>query len=703
MKVKYVLSLFVSLMPVAIAAQEVTDTLAGAVVSGIRQRNSTQVGLERIDADKINSGFALFSTPDVLKTLQNLPGVSAGSELMSGLFVHGGDGSDNLYRLDGVPIYQVSHLAGMFSSFNADVIESVDFYKAGFPARFGGRLSSVVDIYTREGDYNAYHGNFSIGLIDGRLQFEGPILKDRISFNVSARRTWAELLTLPICALTRTPEKRQDIWYRFYDLNGSVSWRATSGSTLRLNLYHGRDVLHYKEQKFRNYEKAGNLMTDDSRYDVSWGNVLASLNYDWKISTSLHSNMRLYMTRNHSRFLVDRTGYNRDEWSGESQQETSIHDHNWSRVTDAGVAADFNWNTGIRHTVRFGGEFIGHFFRPETKVTDGNGNTETSRPEYTGQETALYIEDEFPVTRWMKANIGLRGVLFSFRNATRFYAEPRAALRFICSNRLSINASYSEMSQYAHKVAASYIDLPADFWMPSTSAVAPMRSRQVALGGYLTLPYGMHLDIEGWYKTMDHILEYTAVFSLLPPIDRWESVLTDGKGRSWGAEVELGWKGSNTEVNAYYTLSWSQRHFPEIWHDWYRDRNDNRHKFTIVATHRFSRKFDVYAAWHFHSGNRTTVETNLVRGDEADLWREPFYGEPNNLKFPDYHRLDVGMNWRKKTRRGNESIWNLSIYNVYCRMNAIQVVTERDKDGNYYAMAHGMIPIVPTFSWTLKF
>lgn len=259
------------------------------------------------------------------------------------------------------------------------------------------------------------------------------------------------------------------------------------------------------------------------------------------------------------------------------------------------------------------------------------------------------------------------------------------------------------MSQYAHKVATTYMGLPADFWMPSTSLVAPRRSRQAALGGYLTLPYGMHLNVEGWYKTMSNLLEYTAAFSLFPPIDRWEHVLTAGKGRSWGAEVELGWQGKDTEVNAYYTLSWSQRNFPEIWTGWYRDRNDNRHKFTVVATHRFSKKFDIYAAWHFHSGNRTTIGTNLVREEEEDIHREPFFGEPNNLKYPDYHRLDVGLNWRKKTRRGNESIWNLSIYNVYCRMNAIQVVVEKDKDGNYYGMAHGLVPIVPTFSWTLKF
>lgn len=409
----------------------------------------------------------------------------------------------------------------------------------------------------------------------------------------------------------------------------------------------------------RNYDEDHlDFLKNDSKYNVAWGNVLASLNYDWQISPAMHSNMRLYMTRNHSKLSVDESIRHYSEYDPDVPLESGSFS-DWSRITDLGTVADFTWNTGIRHIVRFGGEFINHFYRPETKLTDDDGVTETGKYGFTGQETALYIEYEFPIARWMKANVD--------------------------------------------KIAASYLDLPADFWMPSTASVLPTRSRQLALGGYLKLPYNLHLNLEGWYKTMDHLLEYTGTFSFLPPVDRWESTVTDGRGRSWGAEFEFGWKGANTEVTAYYTLSWTQRNFPEVWSGWYRDRNDNRHKITLMATHRFSKKFDIYAAWNYHSGNRTTIETNVIRRGEEDFAWDYFYSEPNNLKFPDYHRLDVGMNWRKTTKRGNESIWNLSIYNVYCRMNAIQVVVDRDDDGNFYATAHGMIPIVPTFSWTLKF
>ena len=225
--------------------EEQHDTIDEAVITALTdpKRNQTQTGLKRIDSSDINSGFALFSTPDVIKTLQMMPGVASGTELLSGFYVHGGDGSDNLFLIDGVPVYQVSHLLGLFSSFNSDVIGNMDFYKSGFPARYGSKMSSVVDITTRDGDFEEYHGLFGIGLIDGRLQYEGPLVKGKTSFNVGLRRTWTETLTVPLFAILNninSPDKHFGR-YALTDLNAKVTHKFAEGNRLSANFYTGRD------------------------------------------------------------------------------------------------------------------------------------------------------------------------------------------------------------------------------------------------------------------------------------------------------------------------------------------------------------------------------------------------------------------------------------------------------------------------------
>ena len=256
--------------------------------------------------------------------------------------------------------------------------------------------------------------------------------------------------------------------------------------------------------------------------------------------------------------------------------------------------------------------------------------------------------------------------------------------------------------------------------MPATAEIAPLHSKQLAAGIYLDLPAHLTLDIEGYFKTMEHLREYTGAPTLYPPIDRWEDKFAEGKGRSYGGELTIGWNTENTSITAAYTLSWNMRKFDLIWTDWYPDRFDNRHKITVSASHRFSDRFDIYASWNFHSGNRITVET--VHSEDRSVfnsyltafspqWSNGFYEVPNNLELPDYHRLDIGMNFRKETKRGNERIWNISVYNAYCRLNPVfAVISTTDKitgeslpDGQFLCTGTALIPILPSFSYTLKF
>ncbi|MBO5876323.1 MAG: TonB-dependent receptor, partial [Bacteroidales bacterium] len=256
----------------------------------------------------------------------------------------------------------------------------------------------------------------------------------------------------------------------------------------------------------------------------------------------------------------------------------------------------------------------------------------------------------------------------------------------------SLKASYTEMNQFAHRLTTTFIDLPSAVWMPSTADIEPMLSRQVALGTNVALPHNISIEVEGFYKTMEHIREYKG-YRLFPPIQNWEHTYVEGRGRAYGMETSVVYNTVKTHAAVNYTLSWSERFFEDIFPTWFPDRLDNRHRLNLSVSHRFTDRFEMYLGWNWHSGDRITTESQSSSSSGLR-----YYTGPNNATLPDYHRLDVGFNFHKTTRRGNEAIWNLSIYNVYCRMNAMVVWALRDR---YEAV--GLVPILPTFSYTLKF
>ena len=705
--------------------EEQHDTISEAVLTELVKNpvNSTQTGLERIDGSKVSRGFAFLSSPDVIKTIQTLPGVSSGTELLSGLYVHGGIGCDNLYLMDGVHLYSVDHLAGVFSSFNSDVIENVDFYKSGFPARYGGRMSSVVDVTTKDGDFNDYHGKFSIGLIDGRFQMDGPIVKGKTSFNVGLRRSWLDILTISGFSLYNSFRNvdisdKLAMRYAMTDLNGKITHRFSEHNKLSFNVFAGQDALVSKSMsdpvKFSTgvdeyYMKLG----------LRWGNILASLNWENNISDNFRSDINLYHLQSRSRVgLVDSWKRTKESVVNEETDD----DNNLSRVYDTGLKADFTWHPGDKQHIRFGAEAIWHIFSPERiseriYETTGTEPIRTKKVQgftYHGFEPSIYIEDEISLTDWMTANLGLRYVMFLTDGKAYNRLEPRAALRFRISEIASIKMSYSDMNQFSHRVnASSPLEIPTGFWMPSTSTVAPMHSRQYTAGTYFSFPHNIKLDIEGYYKTMDNIREYMGVYTLYPPLNNWEEDYTSGVGRSYGIETHFEWSGEKTWLSLAYTLSWAERYFPEVHDQWYYDMFDNRHKFNISATQKLGKKTEMYAGWTYHTGNRMTLPDQIILLPEKDGGYEYsfVYTSPNNVILPDYHRLDVGFNFHRTTRGGNHAVWNLSVYNAYCHMNAINAYVmfkyERLDWGSRpissYSEMQGWIPIIPTFSYTLNF
>ena len=691
--------------------EEQRDTINESVVTAVvdPKRNSTQTGLKRIDSRDLNSGFALFSTPDLVKTLQMQPGVSSGTELLSGFYVHGGDGSDNLFLLDGVPIYQISHLAGLFSSFNTDVVGSLDFYKSGFPARYGSKMSSVVDVSTRDGDFNDCHGTFALGLIDGRFQLEGPLWKGKTSFNVGLRRTWMETVTLPVFWIINSINKpdKQNARYAFTDFNAKVTHKFSETNRLSANFYAGRDVVRYLNRNiYERYDENNNYVKEQSNVDIKfgWGNVLGSLNWSNEISDRLSMRNIAYYSGSNSALAFsyeDIDSRNNRQKSGE---------YNTSDVHNIGIKSDWFYSLTPKQKLRYGATAQYHIYAPDaTAKTDiyyeGISASKTAYADslkYGTVEASLYAEDEIALTDRFSVNAGLRYTLYSASGKTWHSLEPRLAMKYTINDKLTAKASYTEMSQPTHLISSIYIDLPTNSWLPSTSKIRPSRSREVAGGLYSELGHHLHLNVEGWYKHMYNLLEYAGSYSVFPPLTGWESSYRSGMGRSWGAELDFGFDNGRTEANVYYTLSWSQRKFDDFYHGWYQDRNDNRHKLTLMARNKFGKRFELYGAWNYHSGGRVTIATHEMGPEGTDI-----YTTPNNVKLPDYHRLDLGFNFRKNTKRGNESIWNLSVYNAYCRTNPITAFVEgKSLDQqvvSYYGMGVGIIPIIPTFSYTLKF
>lgn len=695
------------------------DTLNSAYVVADKYDavNGTQTGMTKIDSKKLHGGFATFSTPDVIKILQTLPGVASGSELLSGLYVHGGDGSDNLFLLDGVPLYQVSHIGGLFSAFNTDFVQDLDFYKSGFPARYGGRLSSVVDVNGSDGDFEKYHGSISVGLIDGRVQFGGPIVKGRTSFNVAARRSWLDVATEPAMAIINLRYRRHgnplrtSFHYAFYDINARITHRAKNGDMIYFNFYDGSDYLKSSLNDKTDEEMGDSTVekTDEMGFDIRWGNLTSSVKWNHELMDGLRMSSIAYYTQSTSKtnFFMD---------SDVEDNTSHALFGNRTRLHDLSAKTDFDWLPTRDMHVRYGAQYQFHIYRPErqtefftTSMGEDLVNLSTQNDwQYLSHEFSLYAEDEWAIAKWFKANAGVRYMLYGMENKVWHRFEPRVALRARAGRNVEFKLSYTEMNQANHLVATTYLDLPTNCWMPSTSKVAPSHSKQVAGGVYASLPHDISISVEGYYKSMRDILEYGGEAAMFPPIDDWETTFLQGKGRSYGLELSFIYNGTIFTGEAYYTLSKTERFFEDICENWYPDRNDNRHKINIQGAWKIGERIDLSAAWVCHSGNRWTMPTHVAILPGGRI--EEMYSSPYNAQMPAVHRLDLGFNYRKQTKRGFESIWNVSIYNVYCRMNPIMAYAKMgvydvttDTMTPYHGVAMGLLPIIPSFSYTLKF
>ena len=697
-----------------------TDTLASAlIVDDIRRHeNRAQTGLINVVGEDMKYK-AVMGTPDVIKTLQMLPGVAAGDEMSSGLYVRGGTGTDNLFLIDNVPLYQPSHLLGLFSVLNTDVIDKIGFYKGGFQAKHGGRISSVIDASIAEGNYEKPSSMLSIGNMDLRYHAEGPMKKDKSSYNIAIRQSCIGLYLPKLMNWLSIGDYyyENDIFsegdYSFTDLNAKFSWKLSARDRLHLNVYGGYD-----------YTTIRDVMQNSEYQDNSrWGNAVSSVEWERVVSDKTSFSLTGYVTDGYA--LNDETNI----FEGDEEVKRSVRkSHNSSNVFDLGAV--FNADTKIQHHhLRYGGTAVYHRYSPYTGREqyvvhlDGRREEKENTVVYNSMnagEMALYVQDKISLTDWLTVDAGLRYGIFAVKNRLYNSFEPRLATSFNMTDDLLFKLSYSRMTQPLHLVTSSGKDSPCNFWMPSTSRMRPMEGDQVSAEIDYRPSLKWYVNLAGYYKRMNHLYQYVGRVTQSAPQDKWESFHHDGQGRSYGFEAFIERTTDVFSMSLGYTLSWSERRCEALYYFWYPDRFDNRHKVDFALTYHPSPLIDIYATWVFHSGNRYTLDTHYSVGSITEFpppsgsnknvqtsydvnYVSQGASSPHNWHYPDYHRLNVGIDFNAVTRRGRDYTVSFSVYNLYNRMNPVRVSFENLGKMKVQLKYTSIFPILPSFRYTLYF
>ena len=671
---------------------------------------TTQTGKRTFTSKDINNGFALLSSPDLVKTIQRISGVTSGVDFVSGMYVHGGGSDENLFLLDGTPLYQTNHSLGLFSAFNSDIIKNVDFYKSGFPARYSGRVSSITDVRTRDGNMEQVHGTASLGLLDGRIQVEGPISKNHTSFNVSLRRNWIDLLLRPVCAIAnKGNDDKYTLGYMFHDFNAKLTHHINNKATIWTSVYSGYDSYRVDDKSMWGDN------VNDTENRMTWGNLSGTIGGDFMLSPTMSMASMLTATYSHSRQKYSEEDYEIVDKGGHLRNylDTRL---NSTEMIDVAAHANFSWQPTDRQHIHFGIAFTRHQFRPQTKrqafyygdPQEGCDTTDIrSRVNIVSHEAVVYAEDEMRINKYLSANIGTSFTANMVNGRTYLMLDPRFAFKWQLANSTSFKMSYTHMSQSIHRMASSFLELPTDFWVPTTNEIKPTMSHQIAAGIYTQPSTHLTLSLEAYYKLSSHLLQYRHWMGFQPSAATWNRDVADGKGKSYGMEVDATYTTGSTTMSMAYTLSWSKKLFKDIHPTWFDDQFDNRHKINISLSHDFSQRISLYAAWTFHSGNRVTMPVGYtiqpnIPGDNKYSY-DYIFDRPNNFSLPAYHRMDIGANFRHTTRHGKEGIWNVSLYNAYCHLNTMYVKVRLDDNNKFQIKSHGYIPITPSVSYTLKF
>lgn len=671
-----------------------------------------QMSLNTLSMSQVKVTPVLFGEADVLKTIQLLPGVKSGSEGTSGIYVRGGTPDQNLILLDGVPVYNASHMLGFFSVFNADAINSTQIYKGGFPARYGERLSSVIDVRMKEGNMQKYEGEFAIGLISSKLSVSGPIVKDKTSFIVSARRTYADLLIKGAELLNKVKDddnSNNDVAnIYFYDINAKVNHKFSDTDRLYLSYYGGKDIT--KAETKDTYTEGTSTTNDKTSLDLSWGNTIGAVRWNHIFSPQLFANTTATYTRYSFNVNTDFKSSTTNSSSDPKYNRSSSSF--FSGIDDLGAKVDFDYFPSTAHAIKLGASATYHTFTPSASESsvinedDPSSNIKQKERKKTyAKELAIYAEDTYDINQTLSLNAGVRGSLFLVDGASYHAVEPRLSFNIKTTESSSVKLSYVEMTQYLHFLTSGSMALPSDLWVPTTSKVKPQRSKQVALGITKTLNK-YNLTLETYYKKMDRIIEYKDGAYFDENDTSWEDKVTAGKGTGYGVEL-MGEKRSGKLTGwISYTLSWADRKFDDLNAGrTFPFSYDKRHDISVVLNYKPSNRIDFGATWVYNTGRAFTLGTETYKPYTSDIpnvissTEVSNNSDRNNIRLPAYHRFDIGVNFRKKKKWG-ERTWSVGVYNIYNRKNTFFVYPNTEKGT---LKSFSLFTVIPSISYSYKF
>jgi hypothetical protein len=671
---------------------EQVNTLDEVVVSGQRRDENisrTTMGMQKLNTSEIRSIPVLFGENDVLKTIQLLPGIKPAGEGSSGFNVRGGSSDQNLILLDEATVFNASHLLGFFSVFNSDAIKDVTVYKGNEPAEYGGRLSSVLDIKMNDGNDRKMKFSGGIGLISSRICIEGPIVKEKGSFMITARRTYADLFL----KLSADSARKQTRLY-FYDVNAKASYRLNGNNRIYLSGYFGKDLITLK-----------------NTFGINWGNVSGTLRWNHLFSDRLFSNTSLIFSNYDYKIFIN---------NGNNLNIIS-------RIQDYGVKQDFQFYIQTNSTLKFGFNSIYHKILPGVITTDSNIDLKklTNKNDW---ENSFYLSHQFRFSDFFKVEYGSRLTLFSALGPGDVYTydpngritsfetipsgefiknylnlEPRITLDFLVNQTSSVKASLSRNVQNLHLLSNSTSGNPTDLWIPSSNIVKPELSDQVSLGYYRNFNDNkFEFSIETYYKKLMNQIDYKNGAQLLFN-ENVESQILFGKGRAYGLEVFLKKKYGRFNGWISYTLSRSERKFDAINSgNYFPAKQDRTHDLSLVGMYELNKRWTFSATWVYYTGNAVTYPTGKYSIDGKTIF---YYSDRNADRMPAYHRLDLGATWINKKSEKFESSWNFSLYNAYGRDNAYMINFRDSKSDptRTEAVQTTLFKMIPSVTYNFKF
>ncbi len=667
---------------------------------------------------------ALGGETDLLRTVSLLPGVQSGTDGFGGLNVRGGSADQNLILLDGVPVYNASHLGGLFSIFNSSAIKSAQLYKGNFPARFGGRLSSILDVRTKEGNQRKLAGEATLGLIAWNGTLEGPIVTDKSSFFFSVRRSVFDAFLKPISR--KLKERKGDVGttsHTFLDVNGKVNFYLGKKDQLFLSVYHGNDKFGDSNQSVKD---GLDFRTIAHHQDLDWGNTIGVLRWNHLFSDQLFANTTL----NFSKFwfkseeLYDERIIPAGQAESEPIQDNLFYNLYNSSIEDKSAKIDFDFIPSTKYNAKFGVEFINHTFRPGAFTLDHNSFVAVNERNaidslisvnniVNSQEYAAYLENNISFSPKLKGNIGFRSTLINVQSTKYFSFQPRFSLKYQVNNTSLWTISVSKMMQNLHLLTTTGIGLPTDLWVPATAKVKPQLAWQGSIGVQKLWSKNWTLQAEAYYKSMKHLITYQEgssflIESIVLDASNWEGKVTEGKGESYGVELSLkknlgflkGW------VN--YTYAKTTRQFDAVnFGKSYDFKFDRPHSFKIAAIYQLNARMNVSANWTIESGMPTTLPTGEYTFSSSNLFSPVAVlsvGEKNSFRLPANHHLDIGLNL-DLTKRKYRQMLKFGIYNVYNRKNPLyyRLRDKQDGSGEKEFVRVTLLPITPSLSYTIQF